>query len=234
MLDGFDDRNSRGAAADFRPNIDALQEFKMETSGYSAEYGKMAGGILNMTIRSGTNDYRGALFEYFRNNFFDARNFFSPTNLDLHQNQFGGVIGGPLNLPHFKGHDRTFFMVSEESYRLKWGENQSGLVPTAAEEAGNFAGDVSNTGAKLTIKNPFTTAFTPFPGNIIPASLISPVGRAVANYYPLPNYVSAANNYQSFANNIDNWDSITTKFDERLSDKDTISINYGKRWERSN
>jgi outer membrane receptor protein involved in Fe transport len=233
MVDGFSDRNSRGATADFRPNIDALQEFKMETSGYSAEYGKMAGGIVNMAIRSGTNSYHGALFEYFRNNFFDARDFFSPTNLDLHQNQFGGLIAGPLNLPHYKGRDRTFFMISEESYRIIWGENEQGVVPTLAKQEGNFAGDVSNTGAPITIKNPFNKNVA-FPGNIIPVSMMNPVGVAVAKFYPAPNYVSPANNYQSFANHIDNWDSITSKFDERLSDKDTFSVNWGKRWERSN
>ena len=233
MVDGFTDRNSRGAAADFRPNIDALQEFKMETSGFSAEYGKMAGGIVNMTIKSGTNNYHGAVFEYFRNNFFDARNFFSPTNLDLHQNQFGGLISGPLDLPHYKGHDRTFFMVSEESYRITWGQNEQGVVPTAAEHGGDFTGDTSNTGAKIILKNPFSS-YAVFPGNIIPVSLMNPVGVAVAKFYPLPNYVSPANNYQSFANHIDNWDSITSKFDERVTDKDTVSINFGKRWERSN
>lgn len=205
----------------------------METSGFSAEYGKMAGGIVNMTIKSGTNNYHGALFEYFRNNVFDARNFFSPTNLGLHQNQFGGMIAGPLNLPHYKGHDRTFFMISEESYRLTWGENEQGMVPTAAERAGNFSGDISNTGAKITLKNPFSS-YAVFPNNTIPVSLMSPVGVAVAKFYPLPNYVSPANNYQSYADNIDNWDSITSKFDERVGDKDTISINWGKRWEYSN
>ena len=233
MVDGFNDRNSRGATADFRPNIDALQEFKMETSGFSAEYGKMAGGIVNMTIKSGTNNYHGALFEYFRNNFFDARNFFSPTNLGLHQNQFGGMVSGPLNLPRYKAHDRTFFMISEESYRLDWGQNKQGRVPTAPERSGNFAGDLSNTGAKLTLKNPFSNN-TAFPGNIIPVSLMSPVGLAVAKFYPLPNYVSPANNYQSYAVNINNWDSITSKFDERINDQNTVSVNWGKRWERSN
>jgi hypothetical protein len=234
MIDGFDDRNVRGAAAQLRPNIDALQEFKMETSGYSAEYGKMAGGILNMTLRSGSNDFHGSLFEYFRNDFFDARNFFSPKVLDLHQNQFGGVIAGPLNLPHYSGHDRTFFMISEESYRSTWGQNQSGIVPTAAEQSGDFSQDVSNTGAKVTIKNPFSSNSAPFPGNIIPVSMMSQTGINAARFYPSPNYNSVANNYQAFANNIDNWDSFVTRGDERLSDNDTISVNFGKRFERSN
>ena len=74
----------------------------------------------------------------------------------MHQNQFGGLVAGPLNLPHYKGHDRTFFMISEESYRLTWGENASGIVPTAAQQAGNFAGDVNNAGKPITLKNPFS------------------------------------------------------------------------------
>jgi hypothetical protein len=233
MIDGFNDRNARADAPQLRPNIDALQEFKMETSGYSAEYGRTAGGILNMTLRSGANSYHGALFEYFRNDFFDARNFFSPNKLDLHQNQFGGMIAGPLNFPHYKGRDRTFFMVSEESYRLVWGENRSGIVPTAAEQSGNFAGDVSNTGAKITLKNPYSS-YAVFPGNIIPVSLMNPVGRAVASFYPAPNYNAVAHNYQAFANNVDNWDSFVAKGDERLSDKDTFSVNFGKHYERNN
>src|SRR5262249_27532294 len=75
-VDGFDDRNIRGAAAQMRPNLDAMQEFKMEVSGYSAEYGKMAGGVMNMVLRSGTNQFHGALFEYVRNDLFDSRAFF--------------------------------------------------------------------------------------------------------------------------------------------------------------
>jgi outer membrane receptor protein involved in Fe transport len=233
FVDGFDDRIPRDAAPQFHPNIDAMQEFKMETSGFSAEYGKMAGGILNMTLRSGSNDFHGALFEYLRNNIFDARNFFSASNLGLHQDQFGGVVAGPLNLPHYKGRDRTFFMVSEESYRLTWGENASGVVPTAAEQSGNFSQDFGNNGKLVSLKNPFS-ANAPFPGNIIPTSLMSPVGLNIAKYYPLPNYNQSGNNYQSYADNIDNWDSIVVKGDERLTDKDTFSVNFGKRFERSN
>ena len=75
-VDGFNNRNARGAAAQVRPNIDAMQEFKMEVSGYSAEYGRFAGGILNMVLRSGTNRFRGSLFHYLRNDQFDSRGFF--------------------------------------------------------------------------------------------------------------------------------------------------------------
>src|ERR1051325_1537198 len=115
-VDGFDDRNARGAAAQTRPNIDALQEFKMEVSGYSAEYGRMAGGIINMVMRSGTNQFHVSLFEYIRNDKFDARGYFDTAKLGFHQNQFGGTILGPLSVPRlYNGHDRTFFIFSSES-----------------------------------------------------------------------------------------------------------------------
>ena len=89
LVDGFDDRNVRGAAAQLRPNIDALQEFKMEVGGYSAEYGKMAGGILNMTLKSGSNRYHGSLFEYFRNDFFDAKAYFDVAQATLSSESMG-------------------------------------------------------------------------------------------------------------------------------------------------
>ena len=235
VVDGFDDRNVRGAAAQLRPNLDAMQEFKMEVAGYSAEYGKMAGGILNMVLRSGTNQYHGALFEYFRNNVFDAKAYFSTDNLGLHQNQFGGTVMGPLSIPKiYNGHDRTFFMFSWESFRTVWGENMQEQRPhSARQRAGNFSQTVSNAGKPIVIKNPLG-AYAPFPGNIIPSSMFSPVGANLLQYYPLPNRTAIGNNYLSFANNISNWDSALGKVDERFSASDSMSIRFGKRWGRNN
>jgi len=126
-VDGIDDRNPRGAAAQLRPNIDAMQEFKMEVGGYSAEYGKMAGGILNMVLKSGTNSYDGALFEYFRNDILDSRAYFDQARLPFHENQWGGVIQGPLSIPKvYSGKDRTFYMFSWESFRNVWGASNLG------------------------------------------------------------------------------------------------------------
>jgi hypothetical protein len=234
VINGFDDKDVRGGGAQMRPNVDALQEFKMETTGYSAEYGKMAGGVLNMVVRSGTNQVHGSLFEYFRNDVFDARAFFSPSRLALHQNQFGGLIAGPLSVPKvYNGRNRTFYMLSWESFRLGWGENKFGNVPSVLERAGNFSQDLSNTGKVITVKNPFSNNVA-FPGNIIPASLFSPIGVKLTQYYPLPNRNNFANNYQSFANNISEWDSFVVRIDERVSDKDSFSMNYNTRYNRSN
>src|SRR5262245_36074802 len=125
VVDGFDDRNIRGAAAQFRPNIDAMQEFKMEVSGYSAEYGKMAGGILNMVLKTGGNQVHGSLFEYLRNDKFDSRAYFDTEKLGFHQNQFGASATGPVLLPKlYSGRDRTFFLWSWESYRVSWGQTK--------------------------------------------------------------------------------------------------------------
>src|SRR6266446_4985511 len=217
VVDGFNDRNVRGAAAQFRPNIDAMQEFKMEVSGYSAEYGKMAGGVLNMVIRSGTNQYHGSLFEYLRNDFFDAKEYFSTDRLGLHQNQFGGTILGPLSIPRvYNGHDRTFFLFSMESHRLVWGQNKLGNVPTPLERAGDFTLTRDVQGRAVTVKNPFN-ANAPFPGNVIPASMFSPVALNVMAFYPLPNRVAVGNNYLATANNVDDWDSFLGKVDHRFS-----------------
>ncbi len=159
LVDGIDDRNVRGAAAQLRPNIDALQEFKMEVSGFSAEYGKMAGGVLNMVLKSGTNNWHGALFEYFRNDFFDSKAYFDVVKLPFHQNQWGGVVQGPLSIPHlYNGHDRTFFMFSWESLRNPYGQTELNNVPTLQEKSGNFAGDVNNLGKPVIISNPFSTS----------------------------------------------------------------------------
>src|SRR5215813_6792038 len=235
-VDGFDDRNIRGAAAQFRPNIDAMQEFKMEVGGYSAEYGKMAGGILNMVLKSGTNTYHGALFEYFRNDVFDSRAYFDQARLPFHENQWGGVIQGPLSIPKlYSGKDRTFYMFSWESFRNVWGTSNLGNVPTALQKAGNFSQDVSNTGKPITIVNPFSSpANAPFPGNIIPPSMISPIAVKIMQFYPAPNRTALGNNYVNAAHFYSNFDSLITRGDHRFGEKDSITTTYGKHFSRKN
>ena len=139
----------------------------------------------------------GALFEYFRNDFFDARAYFDTSLLPFHQNQWGGVIQGPLNIPKvYNGHDRTFFMFSWESLRNPYGKSGLSNVPTALEVGGDFSQAVNNTGKKIVISNPFSSPVNaPFPGNIIPASLISSIARKLLQYYPLPNRTVIGNNY---------------------------------------
>jgi outer membrane receptor protein involved in Fe transport len=234
VVDGFDDRNIRGAAAQFRPNIDAMQEFKMEVSGYSAEYGKMAGGILNMVLKTGGNRLHGSLFEYFRNDKFDARAYFDTEKLGFDQNQFGGTVTGPLRIPKlYEGRDRTFFLWSWESYRQSWGQTKRGNVPTALERVGDFSETVNNAGARINVRDPFA-GNTPFAGNVIPASRFDPVALKLMPYFPLPNRTAPGNNYQASANNVNHWDSFLGKVDHRFDSNNSMAVRFGKRFGRSN
>jgi hypothetical protein len=118
LVDGNNNRSAYGGGVVARPSIDAIQEFKIETSGYSAEFGRLAGGVVNVALKSGGNQVHGALFEFLRNDKLNARNFFAGTIPEYRQNQFGGMLSGPVLIPKlYNGRNHTFFMFSWESYR---------------------------------------------------------------------------------------------------------------------
>ncbi|MBL8238379.1 MAG: carboxypeptidase regulatory-like domain-containing protein [Bryobacterales bacterium] len=232
-VDGFNNRNPRGAAAQVRPNVGAMQEFKMEVAGFSADTGRMAGGNINMVLRSGTNQFHGDVFEYFRNDIFDARSFFDQRKQSLRRNQFGATVHGPVNIPGlYNGRDRTFFLFSWESYREVLGQSQIGSVPTLLQRQGDFSQSVVPvTGAKLYLRDPLATGTCSatvstacFPGNRIPASRFHPIALKLLEYYPLPNRGDAANNYISTAKDFDIWSSYVWKIDHRFREKDTVSF----------
>jgi Carboxypeptidase regulatory-like domain/TonB dependent receptor-like, beta-barrel len=132
------------------PNPDATQEFKVQTNGLSAEYGRTGGAVVNLVTRSGTNEFHGALFEFVRNDLFDANGFFNNLNdrdkAPFRFNQFGGTVGGPVYLPRFgqggpgawSGKNRTFFFFSYEGVRQVNPGSSSHTVPTAKMRAGDF------------------------------------------------------------------------------------------------
>ncbi len=230
-VDGFNNRNARGATAQVRPNIDAMQEFKMEVSGYSAEYGRFAGGILNMVLRSGTNQFHGSLFHYLRNNKFDARGFFEREKNKLRRNQFGATVSGPVL------RNRTFFLASYEGYTQVLGGTRLGHTPTAAERAGDFSSSIDFQGKPIYLKDPLVSGTCNeknraacFPGNIIPASRFSPAGVKIVNLYPLPNRADIRNNYLVTAGDSDTWHSFMTKIDHRLDEKNSFSFRLQKRY----
>lgn len=215
IIDGFNDENARDAGVQVSPPLDALQEFKFQTSGYSAEYGRLAGGVVNMLLKSGGNRFHGSLFEFVRNDMFDARNFFDLTTKNkLRRNQFGGTLTGPVVIPKlYDGHDRTFFMVSWESQRQVQGSPSISIVPSLLERQGNFSQ------SKGTLKSPFKTGpCKSFTGSQIPASCMSPVSQALLNFYPLPNLdplLNGGNNYIANNNNVDNYDNFVFKVDQK-------------------
>ena len=232
ILDGFNDQNPRGGAAQARPNIDALEEFKMQTSNYSPEYGRLAGGVMNMVTKSGGNQFHGVLFEFFRNDLFDARNFFDVSKGELRQNQFGGMLSGPVRIPkRYNGRDHTFFLFSWESYRQVQGTSRLGVLPTLDERQGNFAGigPIADPLAAGTCPGTgVATRGACFPGGRIPASRLSSVALKAQTYFPAPN-APGLNNMVSYTIAPANWDSWLAKIDEHFSAADTISFRYMRR-----
>jgi hypothetical protein len=200
------------------PSVDDTQEFKVESANLSAEYGRFAGGVVNVTTKSGTNEIHGSAFEFLRNNVLNADDYFNkgkgqPTP-SFKMNQFGGAVGGPVILPRvYHGRNKTYFFVDYQGTRRVQGASFRGTVPTAQQRAGDFSQTFNSKGQLVTIYNPFSTQIDPsnskqyirtaFTGNVIPTTLLDPVAKAIMNYYPLPNAPGAAytnaNNYVSNA-----------------------------------
>jgi outer membrane receptor protein involved in Fe transport len=239
-IDGVNNQNPRDAGAQARPPLDSLQEFKLQTSGYSAEYGRLAGGVVNMLLKTGGNQFHGSIFEYVRNDMFDARNFFDTRKSKLRRNQFGGSVSGPVLIPYiYNGRDRTFFLASWESYRQVQGSNRPGVVPTLRERQGDFSQSRDAQGRPIFLKDPLirgnctaTNRAACFTGNAIPEDRIHSISKQLLNYYPLPN-LTGPHNYLVNAVNTTNWDSFVFKVDQKLTAKDNLSFRILKRWQTS-
>jgi hypothetical protein len=234
IIDGFSARDPLFGGPVSSPNLDSMQEFKMQTNSFSAEYGRMAGGVMNMVLKSGTNDLHGALFEFLRNDALDTRNFFDTRKSELRLNQFGGLLGGPIWIPKiYNGQNRTFFFMSWESLREVQGSPALGVVATVAQRSGDFS-------AGAPIADPLSTGTCPraggigacFPGNVVPTSRLSSAALAAQEYYPLPN-TFGVNNMSSYAVAPTHWDSFVFKFDEHITDNQIASFRYTVRFNSS-
>lgn len=170
------------------PSIDAIREFRVVESSYSAEQGLTSGAQVNIASRSGSNRVAGTAYEFLRNSTLDSRNFFDDPNRPIppfRQNQFGASVGGPLQ------RDRTFFFANYEGLRIHQSVTNTTLLPSGALRRGDFSGINPLTGLPFpAIIDP--TTGQPFPGNRIPAEQIDPLSRAILDRLPLPNQPSAA------------------------------------------
>jgi hypothetical protein len=212
------------------PNPDMLQEFSILQNSYSAVYGRDAGAVINMITKSGTNQIHGTVYEFLRNDYADAKDYFATGVPPLKRNQFGGTIGGPVIFPHYNGRDRTFFFVGAELTRQILGSTSSStIVPTALERTGDFS-QTRVSGKPITVAPPSTVTPTtpmgvPFPGNIIPTQLLDPVALAFTNhFFPLPNRPGNVYAFNLALPTRDN--QIIAKLDESLSGKDKLSLRY--------
>ncbi len=221
LLDGGDNTSTLRNYGNDVPNPDAVQEFRVITNNYGAEYGRVAGGVINVITKSGTNGFHGTLFEFLRNRALNARNPFEAKTTPLVQNQFGGSAGGPVV------RDKTFFFGTYQVFRVRTFDfRNSALVPTAAERAGDFSSTLDRTGRAVAIRDPRTGQ--PFPNGRIPADRLSQVARRYLDRaIPLPNYpVNGPNGlYQNAGTGRDN-DQFLVKVDHLLSAAHKISGAY--------
>ncbi|MEP6540541.1 MAG: carboxypeptidase-like regulatory domain-containing protein, partial [Bryobacteraceae bacterium] len=216
------------------PSVDGVDEMRVQTNSYSASYGRSGGGITTMVTKSGTNAFHGTAFDFLRNNGLNANSFFSNRSgakiAPLHENQFGGSVGGPIIK------NKTFFFVVYERDINNAGAFNLFTVPTAAMRTGDFSGALNSAGQLKTIYNPFSTVpdpnnagqflRTPFPGNRIPANLIDKVGSNAATYWPAPNLPGLTNNLAATAVSANPLQQVTTKIDHNFNGNKRIFGRY--------
>ena len=192
MLDGGNNTNLTFNGPEYSPQVEEVQEFRIQTSNFSAEYANSGGGVINVASKGGTNQFHGSLFEYFRNDVLSANDFFSNRSGKarpmLRYNQFGGTAGGPIIK------NRTFFFFAYEGLREEVPTVVTTSVPTPLQRIGNFSQTYASNGQLVRIYDPTTTRPDPanpggyirtaFPGNIIPTSRLDPVALKMQSYYP--------------------------------------------------
>lgn len=226
------------------PPVDAVEEFKVVTGAYDAQYGRNGGGVVGVAIKSGTNRLHGSAYEFLKRPFLDANSFANNANgagvnydkLD----EWGFTAGGPVWIPKvYKGKDRTFFFVAYEKYRDDTiPRSRIASVPSLAQRSGDFSRTFNNSGQLNPIYDPATGRTVngvwvrdAFPGNIIPANRIDPVGARIANTYPAPNItppgaVNWQNNYQYPGFTQYFFPNVVTRIDHYFSEKERIFGRY--------
>lgn len=204
------------------PSIDALQEFKEQTHTDLAEFGQSTGGTINVALKGGNNGFHGDAYEFLRNNYFDARNFFAPTVGVYRQNQFGGTFTGPII------RNKLFFAAFYDGYRYTQAANNFTIVPTQAELNGDFSA-IKTTIYDPTTYNKATNSTTAFPHNMIPASYFNQgVLAYVKNFVPLPNYFSPSsqNNFLDTEPSTTNQDQGGIRVDYAATSKDSFDGHF--------
>jgi Carboxypeptidase regulatory-like domain len=235
LVDGIFDRNLWLNTLVMVPIVDSIQEYRVMTSNYSAQYGEAAGAVTEVDTKSGTNGFHGSLWEFLRNDKLNANNYFNNLNHvprpAFHRNQFGGTFGGPIL------RNRLFFFVDYEGIRASQPQTATSSVPTVAQQQMVATGNFTNFGT--TIYNPYSTTTTggttvrnPFPGNQIPASLLDPAAGRLIQLLPAPTSSKAANNYVFNAPSVQQTDQFDVRIDQNLGASDHLFVRYG--YDKSN
>jgi hypothetical protein len=243
LLDGLDNNELTAGGIGIFSSIDSIQEFKVLTYNYSAEWGTRGGPTVLVTTKSGSNQFHGTLFEFLRNTDLDARSYFAASTEKFNLNQFGASFGGPIKK------DKAFFFMDYEEKYQRHGIPFTGVVPSLAQRTGDFTDNAFGQPNTIQLKNPTSTTGTPLmcdsagnplpaaangsqaagtPCNIIPASLINPIGQKFINLYPLPNANNAALGYNYVSEPVRKLDEgkFDIRLDENISSKDTLFARF--------
>jgi hypothetical protein len=225
LIDGIDNNELTAGAISILPSVESIQEFKVLTNNYSAEYGSRGGGTVLVSTKSGTNDFHGSVFEFLRNDAFDAKNYFELEKGKFNQNQFGGSLGGPI----VRG--KTFFFADYQGFTIQQAQPVLSTVPTLRMRQGDFSESFSGAPAR-TIYDPATQAINPatgqlvrqpFANNQIPRDRIDPIALQLLNLYPEPTFTDRlAGNH--LGNPVKDFDQhyINGRVDQQFSDADAI------------
>src|SRR5262249_42745133 len=251
LLDGVNitgiEQNGGVTDVKYTPSVDVIQEFKIQTNFFNAEFGNTGGAIINMVSKSGTNELHGAIYDFYRNSALNANSWFSnragQSLPDSNRNVFGGTIGAPVRIPGiYNGKNRTFFFFDFEGNRDNNATTTLGPVPTARQLAGDFSDTRLANGNLVPIYNPHDiytaadgrTLRHPFPGNIVPLSIQSKVARNALTYYPQPtsegNQYTRVNNFFNQGVNQSSGNKLDGKVDHNLSDKQRFTTRYSASW----
>src|SRR5258705_1996017 len=247
LFDGISVLQPEPGQVAFFPIVEAIQEFKVEVNSPPAEFGRFNGGVVNLSTKSGTNDFHGSAFEFLKNEKLNARNLFAPATAAnpkkpvFRRNQFGFLVGGPIV------QDKTFFFGDYQGTRQLLSRVRISTVPTLAQRSGNFSsslggllflqpnGSISTTVTANpvnvtdtngnTIQARVGQIFRPsdhraYAGNLIPTNTFDPVAVSIFQRYPLPTSTGAANNFTRIGNEPDNQDQFDFRLDNRFSAKD--------------
>jgi hypothetical protein len=229
LLDGTNIKEYNTGSISFAPSVDAIQEFQVATSNYSADLGTEAGAQVNVATKSGTNELHGDVFEFLRNDKLNAKNYFAQTVSPFKQNQYGATIGGPVLVPWlYSGRDKTFFFASYQGFRLANESPAFGNYPTAAQ----LTGDLSSL---ATPDKPVIDPVTglPFPGNIIPANRIPDhllnflqTGIGKGPWVPAPNADIPGQNYVRTVSNHFTSNQFIARVDQKLGAATFMYVRY--------
>jgi hypothetical protein len=252
LIDGASTRRTQNGTffSEVAPGPNAFQEFTISTSSYSAEFGNSSGGVVNFTLKSGTNDFHGEVYDLVRNEKLNANSFYNkldnrPRDRD-NQNNYGFNIGGPIGFLNFgEGgpfarlyRNKAFFFFNYEGYRFRQGENVVVTVPTARMRNGDFSELLTDPyilqfyGGPVRIYNPrvpIGQRNTPYANNFVPLSDRDPAGQAILQFFPLPNRPGVFRNYEASSVRPTDMNQYTIKTDFNLTDAQRLTFSWSHR-----